>query len=269
MKQNLLPLIAFFMFLSIGISQNADRIEISGKVIVDANDVEGLTISNVTSKRIAVTDMNGEFNIYAALNDKIEISALQFETVYMIITKEIMSSKQLTVFLNERLTTLDEVVILPFSLTGELALDLNKIKLHNPKFENFYFREIDIEDNPNAEIYYQKVENTILNQDRFYNGVDFVKITNWLIKPLFKSNKNTYLAKDNLNSNYLVLREAYTKDFISSSFNIPVDEVDEFIAFAEANNTDTMLYEGGNDIELIEYLVNQSKLYLNSETLKN
>lgn len=267
--KNVLPLITFFMFLSFGMAQNADRIQISGKVIVDTNDVEGLTISNVTSKRIAVTDMKGEFNILVALNDKIEISALQFETVYIIITKEIIDSKQLTVFLNERLNTLDEVVILPFSLTGNLDTDLSKVRVFNPKLESIYFGEIDLEDDPNEEIYYQKVENTILNQGTFYNGVDFVKITNWLIKPLFKSNKNTYLTQDNVNSNYLVLRDTYTKDFISSSFNIPDDQVEEFIAYAEANNTDTSLYENGKDIELIEYLVNQSKLFLQTEDVKN
>lgn len=267
--KNVLPLIVFFMFLSFSMAQNEERIEISGKVIVDTNDVEGLTVSNKTSNRIAVTDMNGEFLLLVALNDKLEISALQFETVYLVVTKEIMASKQLTVFLNERLTTLDEVVILPFSLTGDLALDLNKIKIHNPRFENFYFREIDIEDNPEAEIYYQKVENTILNQGKFYNGVDFVKITNWLIKPLFASNKTTIVNTGFDNSNYDALRDTYTKDFISSSFNIPEEEVEAFIAFAEANNKDTSLYENGKDIELIEYLVNQSKLFLETETKKN
>jgi len=273
--KKILSLFVFYMFITFSVAQNDNGVEISGKVIVDANDIEGLTVTDKTSKRIVVTNMNGEFKIFVALNDKIEISALQFETVYLVITEEVIASRQLTVFLYERLNRLDEVVILPFNLTGDLASDLNKVRTFNPKLESVYFGEINLEDNsdidgnPNEEIYYEKVENTILNQDKFYNGVDFVKITNWLIKPLFKSNEKTYLAKDDLNSNYIVLRETYTKDFISSSFNIPKDEVEDFIVFAEANNTDLALYENGKDIELIEYLVNQSKLYLDSKTEKN
>lgn len=273
--KKILSLFVFYMFITFSVAQNDNGVEISGKVIVDANDIEGLTVTDKTSKRIVVTNMNGEFKIFVALNDKIEISALQFETVYLVITEEVIASRQLTVFLYERLNRLDEVVILPFNLTGDLASDLNKVRTFNPKLESVYFGEINLEDNsdidgnPNEEIYYKKVENTILNQDKFYNGVDFVKITNWLIKPLFKSNEKTYLAKDDLNSNYIVLRETYTKDFISSSFNIPKDEVEDFIVFAEANNTDLALYENGKDIELIEYLVNQSKLYLDSKTEKN
>ncbi|MCX7550785.1 hypothetical protein [Xanthomarina sp. F2636L] len=263
--KNILPLIVFFMSLSFGVAQNNNRIEISGKVIVDSNDVEGLTVNNLTSNMIAVTDLDGKFNIRVKLNDRINISALQLNTVLVIITQDILDSKELTVFLEEHLTPLDEVVILPFNLTGDLASDLSKVRKHNPKFESIYFGDIDFEKNPMADIYYQKVENTILNQDKFYNGVDFVKITNWLVKPLFVTKK----TKENEESNYDALRDTYTKDFISSSFNIPEDKVTEFIAFAEVNNTDPSLYENGKDIELIQYLVDQSKLYLELEAAKN
>lgn len=263
-----LSLTAFFVFLSFGMAQNDSRIEISGKVIVDSNDVEGLTVTNITSNRIAVTDFEGEFSINVALNDKIKISALQYNSILIIVTKEILKSKQLTVFLDEHVTALDEVVILPFTLTGDLETDLTKVRTFNPKFETIYFGDAVSDENQYTDIQYQEVENTILRQGRFYNGVDLVKITNWLVKPLFglgSVSKNT----NNKNSNYAVLRDAYTKDFISTNFNIPEDQVSGFIAFAEANNTDMSLYEKGKDIELIQYLVEQSKLYLKTQIDKN
>jgi len=263
-----LSLTAFFVFLSYGMAQNESRIEISGKVIVDSNDVEGLTVTNITSNRIAVTDFEGEFSINVTLNDKIKISALQYNSILIIVTKEILKSKQLTVFLDEHVTALDEVVILPFTLTGDLETDLTKVRTFNPKFETIYFGDALSDENQYTDIQYQEVENTILRQGRFYNGVDLVKITNWLVKPLFglgNVSKNT----NNKNSNYAVLRDAYTKDFISTNFNIPEDQVSDFIAFAEANNTDMSLYEKGKDIELIQYLVEQSKLYLKTQIDKN
>ncbi|HLV69224.1 MAG TPA: hypothetical protein VKY34_00865 [Xanthomarina sp.] len=263
-----LSLTAFFVFLSYGMAQNESRIEISGKVIVDSNDVEGLTVTNITSNRIAVTDFEGEFSINVTLNDKIKISALQYNSILIIVTKEILKSKQLTVFLDEHVTALDEVVILPFTLTGDLETDLTKVRTFNPKFETIYFGDALSDENQYTDIQYQEVENTILRQGRFYNGVDLVKITNWLVKPLFglgSVSKNT----NNKNSNYAVLRDAYTKDFISTNFNIPEDQVSDFIAFAEANNTDMSLYEKGKDIELIQYLVEQSKLYLKTQIDKN
>jgi hypothetical protein len=86
---------------------------------------------------------------------------------------------------------------------------------------------------------------------------------------LFGTNNTSKANKNNKISNYDSLKDTYTKDFISSNFNIPEDQVADFIAFAEANNTDTSLFENGKDIELIEYLVNQSNLYLKTETDKN
>ncbi|MFL0353991.1 hypothetical protein [Xanthomarina sp. GH4-25] len=266
--KNVLPFI-FFLILSFATAQTEERIQISGKVIVDSNDVEGLTVNNLTSNRIAVTDLDGKFDLYVALNDQVKISALQFDTILIIVTQDILDSKQITVFLDERLTTLDEIVILPFNLTGDLEADLSKVRDFNPKFESIYFGDIDFEHNPNADIYYQKVENTILNQDKFYNGVDFVKITNWLIKPLFASKSTSIDTSNAENSNFDILRDTYTKDFISSNFNIPEDNVTDFIAFAEANNKDVSIYNNGKDIELIQYLVDQSKLYLETEVGKN
>lgn len=257
------------MFLSFGVAQNDNRIEISGKVIVDTNDMEGLTINNLTSKRVAVTDYDGKFNLYVQLNDKIRISALQFNTVMVIVTQEILDSKQLTVFLDEHLTPLDEVVILPFSLTGDLEMDLTKVRRFNPKFESIYFGNSDSEVEQYTPIQYEKVENAILRQGTFYNGVDFVKITNWLVKPLFASKTSSSVNKDMETSNLDVLRETYTKDFISSNFNIPEDRVADFIAFSIKNNTNPSLYEKGKDIEIIEFLVNQSRLFLETDAAKN
>jgi hypothetical protein len=267
--KNKLSLIVFIMFLSFGMAQNKDRIEITGNVIVSANDVEGLTVNNLSTDRIAVTDMNGKFNMYVALNDRIKISALQINTVLVIITQEILDSKQLTVFVDEHITPLDEVVILPFSLTGNLETDLTKVRTFNPEFESIYFGDVISEEEYYSEKQYQSFENTIMRRGVFYNGMDFVKITNWLVRPLFGTNNTSKANKNNKISNYDSLKDTYTKDFISSNFNIPEDQVADFIAFAEANNTDTSLFENGKDIELIEYLVNQSNLYLKTETDKN
>jgi hypothetical protein len=267
--KNKLSLIVFVMFLSFGMAQDKNRIEISGKVIVNANDVEGLTVNNLSTDRIAVTDMDGKFNLYVALNDRIKISALQINTVLVIITQEILDSKQLTVFIDEHITPLDEVVILPFSLTGNLETDLTKMRSFNSKFEIIYFGDVLSDENVYTDIQYQDVENTILRKDKFYNGTDLVKITNWLVKPLFVSNNNSKINKNTKISNYDSLRVTYTKDFISSNFNIPEDQVTDFIAFAEANNTDPSLFSDGKDIELIQYLVDQSNLYLETKPVKN
>ena len=45
------------------VSQNINRIEVSGKIIVEGNDVLGITIFNTSSNTGTITDENGEFKL--------------------------------------------------------------------------------------------------------------------------------------------------------------------------------------------------------------
>jgi len=268
MKHILLIFTFLFSISFTTFGQTQDRVEINGKVIVEINEVEGLVVYNKTSNKRTLTDSSGAFTIEVAVNDAIEISALQFKTFMVTITPDIISSKQLTAFLVERINNLDEVVILPFGLSGNLATDLNKLKTFNLDIDAIYSDVENIEAFQYTEPQYAAVENMILKKDRFYNGVDFVKITNWLIKPRLKS-KNKDEENEQKFSNFNDLITGYTQDFISANFEIPKEKVEAFIVFAENNNTDASLLDTGKDIELIEYLVNQSELFLNEEKNKN
>ncbi|MBU2939295.1 carboxypeptidase-like regulatory domain-containing protein [Lacinutrix sp. C3R15] len=268
MKHILLIFTFLFSISYTALGQAIDRIEINGKVIVEINEVEGLVVYNKTANMRTLTDSSGAFKINVAVNDEIEISALQFKTFMVTITPDIISSRQLTAFLVERINNLDEVVILPFGLSGNLATDLNKLKTFNLDLNAMYSDVENIEEFQYTEPQYAAVENMILIKDRFYNGVDFVKITNWLIKPRFKS-KNKAEVQEQKFSNFNTLMTAYTQDFISTNFEIPKEKVEAFIVYAEKNNTDASLLDTGKDIELIEYLVTQSQLFLNEDSNKN
>ena len=267
--KHLLLLFTFLLSISYtAFGQTLDRIEINGKVIVEINEVDGLVVYNKTSNNRTLTDSNGEFKIHVALNDEIEISALQFKTFMVRITQDIIASRQLTAFLVERINNLDEVVILPFGLSGNLTTDLNKLRTFNLDIDAIYSDVENAEDFQYTEPQYAAVENMILKKDQFYNGVDFVKITNWLIKPRLKS-KNSKDKNDQKFSNFNDLMTSYTNDFISANFEIPKEKVEAFIVFAEKNNTDKRLLDTGKDIQLIEYLVTQSQLFLNEEKNRN
>lgn len=254
--------------MSYAIGQTIERVEIKGKVIVEINEVEGLVVYNKSSNKRTLTDANGEFKINVTLNDRIEISALQFKTFLVIINQEIISSRQLTAFLVERVNKLDEVVLLPFGLTGDLVTDLDKLRTFNIDLDAIYFGVANIDSYQYTEPQYTAVENMILKKDEFYNGVDFVKITNWLIKPMLKS-KSSIGKEDTKFSNFTDLKDIYTRDFISTNFDVPKERVEAFIVFAEKNNTDKTLLDSGKDIQLIEYLVTQSQLFLNADKKRN
>ena len=101
----------FFLFFTYTLfAQDSTRVEVKGKIIVNTPDIEGVTIYNVSSNKGTVTDANGEFKLNVMLNDKVEISALQFKDFSLVVTQSIVKNKQMTVFLVEQINKLDEVV---------------------------------------------------------------------------------------------------------------------------------------------------------------
>ncbi|WP_452228565.1 hypothetical protein [Lacinutrix sp. MEBiC02404] len=266
--KHLLLCFTFLFSISYAFGQTSERVSIQGKVIFETNEVENLVIYNKTANDRTLTDVNGGFIIDVALEDHLEISGLRFKTFLVTITPDIMASKELTAFLVERVNDLDEVVILPFGLSGNLTSDLTKLRTFDLDLDAIYTNVENEEQFKYTEPQYLEVENMILKKDQFYNGVDFVKITNWLIKPRLKTQRN--LKKDPATfSNFDDLRMKHRQDFINANFGIPKDRVESFIVFAENNNSDITLLDAGKDVELIEYLVQQSKLFLASEEIKN
>ena len=113
-------------------SQELERVNIAGTIIVNSLDLEGVTVYNAISNTGTVTDKKGQFVIGAALNDKLIISALQFQNFEITINQDIMDSQTLIAVLVEEVNKLPEVVILPYGLTGNVSTDIARIKTVNP-----------------------------------------------------------------------------------------------------------------------------------------
>ena len=120
-------------------SQGINRENVVGKIIVEGNDIEGITIYNTSSNIGTVTDKNGEFIIAAALNDLLEIRALEYQNIDVGINKAIIESKEISIFLIEEMNILDEVVVETKILTGNLITDVNNLETFSPKLDAIYF----------------------------------------------------------------------------------------------------------------------------------
>lgn len=124
------------LFISVSWIFNAQEVEINGKVIVDGdNDVEGIHIINKTANKFTITGVNGTFTIPAKRNDTILISGIKYKHQELIVNDLIIQSKQMTVYLEENIYQLDEVLIGKF-LTGDVRTDILNTKIKDEI--NFY-----------------------------------------------------------------------------------------------------------------------------------
>ena len=271
MKQNLL-LFLCLTFTVLSFSQNVKRIEISGKIVVNSVDLENVTIFNTSSNRGTLTDENGRFKIDVAIFDVLEVRALQFQDFSVTIDKNIIDSKKATIFLVEKVNKLNEVVILPYDLTGNLLADMESVRTFNPDLDAIYFGILDISayEFPNDEK--SKVENIAArgpgNDIRYQ--MNAMALAGMLLKPRFKSNKEKQTDKIAKLSEVSVsgLRDYYSTRYIVDNFDIPENKVGDFITYVESKGLDYSLLEKGKEMEFLEFLTKKSEEFLKYESGK-
>ena len=100
---------------------------LEGKVYSDDGDVAATHVLNTTTKKAAITDINGFFSIVVSLNDTLVFSAVQYKRKQIVVNASILESKFLSVPLEESNIALDEVIVMPYNLTGELGRDMNNM----------------------------------------------------------------------------------------------------------------------------------------------
>ena len=271
MKLNLL-LFLCLSFSIVSFSQEVKRVEISGKIVVNSEDLENVTIFNASSNKGTLTDEEGKFKIEVALFDILEVHALQFQDFTVTVDQNIIDSRKATIFLVEKVNKLDEIVILPYDLTGNLVADMESVKTFNPDLDAIYFGIGDISAYEFPDDYKSEVENIAArgpNDIRYQ--MDGAAIIGMLLKPLFKSGKDRRAKKqdESIDISSNGLRDYYSARYISDNFNVPEDKIDDFVVYVESHGLDYSLLKKGKELEFLEFLTLKSKEYLNSQSGKN
>ena len=270
MKNRLLIILTFFT-LSI-YSQDIERITVNGKIVVLSDDKEGVTVYNSSSNKGTTTDVNGNFTIKVALNDVVEFGALQFKDFSVIISDKIISSKQMTVILVEEVNKLDEVVLLPYGLTGNLNADLDNVRTYNSNLDAIYFGLDHIEDFEFTADYKTRVENPSFDayHPRVENMLNIVNVAGFLISQVVDLNKKTSKKKQQFKTTpFRKALDQYSINFIHTNFNIPLNKVDAFIDYVEIEGVNEELLKENKEIQLLERITQLSKTFLKTQGVKN
>lgn len=98
---------------------------LKGKIKANSPDIEKIHVINLSLEKGAVTDEDGDFQIFAGEEDSLYVSSVQFENKTIVVTKEMIKSKKIIINLQNRMNELAEVVIDDIKLSGYLANDLN------------------------------------------------------------------------------------------------------------------------------------------------
>ena len=268
-----LLIILFFTFSISAFSQEIERIKISGKITSSkGEDVEGINIYNKSSQKGTITSAIGEFEIKVAKNDRVLVSAMQFQNFTIIIDEGIIETKMMNILMNPVVNQLDEVLLRPYDLSGNIVADVKRINVTSVSNEfdlSYKTMEFEYEFAPDAQtsVKGNKAEEAFHNGQEQYGG-DLIGLAGLLVSafvPINKS-KNKNKSKREVISEVDMVTNAVQHRFgvayISGNFDIPEEKVNEFIYFVEDNGIDRKLLKPENELLLIEYLSEQSKIYL-------
>ncbi|WP_422107441.1 hypothetical protein [Winogradskyella sp.] len=267
--KNLIVVICCFLGTCI-YGQEVERVAVNGRIVVSIDDKEGVTVFNTSSNKGTVTDKNGDFKIDVALNDIVEFGALQFEDFKITITEDVLKSKKLTVILVEEVNKLDEVVLLPFGLTGNINADLENVRTYNVSLDYVYFGLDHIEDFEFSADFKSKVENLAFNENnpRVENMLNVVNLAGFIVGQVVDMDNDDTMTNEEKAINKTPFKEAldkYSVNYIHINFDIPLEQVEAFIDYVEEEGIDTELLNKDKELQFLERISQLSKSFLKAK----
>ncbi len=254
--------IVLISFLSVAFMQ-AQRKELKGQLLADG-DVEGIHIQNKTAAKYAISFEDGSFTILAKANDTLSISGLKYETKNLLITKDMEDLGSFSVFLNERVNELDEVIVGEI-LTGSLESDLENSKAETEI--NFY--DLGIPGNTNLPM--TQNERKLHDADGGPDilslsggpfggglGVNFHKLLNRISGRTKKLREIVEL--DNKDKCINRLRREY-ESIVFENDSLANNLKNEYFMFCQEDESFKALCNENNDLKSIEFLQVKLKAY--------
>lgn len=269
--KKLLPILLFCISFY-AVSQDIKRVIVEGKIIVEGNDIEGITVYNTSSNKGAVTDENGEFTIAVALNDFIEVRALQYQNFDFKVSEAILESKRIRVILIVEINKLDEVLVMTKGLSGDLDLDINSVKTYNPKLDALYFGIKRSDDYEFSDDNRSEINNIAMHSQSqtMVNGLNILNVVDQLLLPLFRSKVKDKKAAGISEVPVSSIKYYFGSSFLVENFDIPEHRVEEFIGYVEDDEDfDFTLLNYGKELEFLEVLNQKSKTFLNKKNDKD
>lgn len=255
----------FFLFLIFStavFSQDLPRIVVKGVVVSDSLEVENITIDNVTSKKVTSTDEKGNFSLMAREKDTLVFSGISFKSSVLVITAGHLNVETLKIKLKVKVNELEELIVRPYTLNGNLEADSKNLKV---KIINFNLGGMALSD-PSPKN--SKTENALKNitpgSGNQYNGVDFIALGKMIGGTLFKSKpkpKRIEFITDKIFSD--AVKEKFSPSFFTQTLKLQPEEIDLFLAFCDDTSPESRnLLKPKNEFVLIDFLLKKSEEYL-------
>ncbi len=256
MKKRLLLLIVLLNLTALH-AQIENRVFIKGQVSVDSYmDAGDINIYNMSTTEGAATNKYGEFILKVGLDDRLLVSSIQYQEFIVVVDEGVLKNKTINIKISEAVNELEEVTVRPYDLSGNVQADVAKIEtvdagrpeLSSLEMVNTY--DYKFRDDKNS-----KVENISIDKGYLTNGLNFAN----MFRAIFTDKKDSDdSTKEEID---VAIRKVYNDDFFKRNLDIREENINEFIYYTQENGLNQKMLEKGNELDLIEFLIEKSKTY--------
>ncbi len=253
--------ILLLCFVLMGTTLSAQTLftkQIEGRVYSESGDVAATHVLNITSDKASITDIDGFFSITAKLNDTLVFSAIQFKRKTMVVTRNVLESKLLYVPLEDAINELDEVIVMPYNLTGDMTLDLDRMVIEpvvtasTLGLPNAYIKP---PTQAERELY-AATANPFMSFDPLINAITG---RTKMLKERIARNKKY--------SRTLRVRAFYADSLYGKELKIPEDNISDFMHFCEIDPDFQTVVDTHDQFKIWEFMREKSMIYRGNNDL--
>lgn len=239
--------IAFLLFSALVFSQNP--VTMTGKVMHQGNPVKNVDVVNITTKKSAVTNDNGDFSIEVKEDNRLIFISKDFLDKNIIVSKYDLAKKSITIQLEAKPIELDDVEVRAKESVKNLVTyeELAKIRIEK---ENSPLR--------NAAVY----------DGKLINAVDFIQIGKMIGKLFKKKNKKNKSKAENFNFKDYATNN-FSKDFFTTTLELKPDETSLFLDFCQADPKSKEVALSEDEFTILDFLINKKTEFRKSITTSN
>lgn len=236
----------FTFFILLVSTGSFGQVLLKGKLQAKSLEESTVHIINYSRGTGTVNSASGNFEIRAAKGDVLWFTSVQYEKMEVLISEEILNEEFLLVKLKESVSELDEVRLSNLSLSGNISRDIAGMKTLNK-----YALGVPLNTNPLP----TKAERDLESQGNFQLGLATAIPLELLINSLSGRLKRLKLIKANEDLSLQIEKgiAAFPAEFFHTEFNLPEDQIFNFVHYCAENGDLNMFLETGKELDLIEF----------------
>lgn len=224
----------------------------------------GVVVQNISSQQAVITDEDGYFSIPVRKNDTLVFAAVHFKQKQLPIHETLYNTPFLNVSLEEFVNELDEVVVRPYNLSGNLNRDVENLPRHEPlSAETLELPNAHVTIISQSERKLQEASGMRVIAGGGLGGAGGAVSLNPILNAFTGRTKmlKNRVKIDKTYARTQRIQHFYTDSVLTSTLKIPKEKIADFMYFCEVDATFQTVVKTRDKLKLWDFMITKSRAY--------